>query len=274
VASDGRLYVGAQDAADNLVACRAAGITHIVSILENFYEPPWSTFLHVIPKWCLVPHIWWIVYSFAKERSFDLTAHAGISYYRITEEDEPNTDLSKYFESTSLHIQKTLSSSPLSKVLVHCASGISRSATIAIAYELWQRKHRGDPIPSVDHIIEEFLGKRDVICPNPGFLSQLARWQQHLCLNEPLALLSHSLKKHASNTPPPDQKGSGPLPIPTLVHTRRSYPNQSTVGGLSGYLEVLEVDHGVVDVEWIGEEMCPTHASCTIDAHGQSTDSQ
>lgn len=53
-------------------------------------------------------------------------------------------------------------------VLVHCNQGRSRSATIAAAYLV---KHCGmTPVGA----LEAMRKKREVICPNPGFIRQLA----------------------------------------------------------------------------------------------------
>ena len=65
------------------------------------------------------------------------------------------------------------------KVLVHCAAGISRSATMIISYL----------------VAEEQLGwkeglhlcrqARPVVCPNPAFRKQLEEWEQ-LCRRRPI----------------------------------------------------------------------------------------
>jgi hypothetical protein len=48
---DGRVFVGAQDAADNIDECLKAGITHVVSIREN-----WSEYQREYPR--LLQSLW------------------------------------------------------------------------------------------------------------------------------------------------------------------------------------------------------------------------
>ncbi|MFX1535578.1 MAG: dual specificity protein phosphatase family protein [Promethearchaeota archaeon] len=62
-------------------------------------------------------------------------------------------------------------------ILVHCASGSSRSGTIAIAY-LLALEGKG-----LDETIEIVQKQRSQVCPNPGFLKQLSyfhRMKRHL----------------------------------------------------------------------------------------------
>ncbi len=57
---------------------------------------------------------------------------------------------------------------------VHCAAGVSRSASIVLAY-MMRKLH----IP-LDTAIEELRKDRPCIAPNPGFLVQLRTYQSHL----------------------------------------------------------------------------------------------
>ena len=63
------------------------------------------------------------------------------------------------------------------KVLVHCRAGASRSATIVIAFVMWVKKMK----------FLDALGltqkKRFIVCPNPGFKSQLKKFQKLLIKN-------------------------------------------------------------------------------------------
>lgn len=63
-------------------------------------------------------------------------------------------------------------------ILVHCQAGISRSATVVIAYVIWITKGRMDL--SLDDAIAFVRSFRPIVNPNPNFCKQLAEW--HACL--------------------------------------------------------------------------------------------
>ncbi|KAL0275981.1 UNVERIFIED_CONTAM: hypothetical protein PYX00_003670 [Menopon gallinae] len=78
--------------------------------------------------------------------------------------DTPREDLLSHFEETYHFIQEGVKNGT---VLVHCYFGVSRSATIIIAYLM--KKHR----MSVQEAFELAKSKRRFIGPNPGFMAQL-----------------------------------------------------------------------------------------------------
>ena len=59
------------------------------------------------------------------------------------------------------------------KVLVHCAAGVSRSASIVIAYIMWDKKM------SFEEAFEFVKSKRN-IGPNNGFIEQLKLFEKEL----------------------------------------------------------------------------------------------
>ncbi|XP_009876563.1 PREDICTED: dual specificity protein phosphatase 13 [Apaloderma vittatum] len=88
-----------------------------------------------------------------------------VDYYGVKAEDNPNFDLSIYFYPVARYIRAALNS-PRGKVLVHCAMGISRSATLVLAFlMICEDMSLADAIQTVR------LHRR--ICPNSGFLRQL-----------------------------------------------------------------------------------------------------
>ncbi|NXI63913.1 DS13B phosphatase, partial [Anseranas semipalmata] len=88
-----------------------------------------------------------------------------VSYYGVEAEDSPNFDLSIYFYPVARYIRAALNS-PRGKVLVHCAMGISRSATLVLAFlMICENMSLADAIQAV----RSHRG----ICPNSGFLEQL-----------------------------------------------------------------------------------------------------
>ncbi|KAK3242311.1 hypothetical protein CYMTET_47992 [Cymbomonas tetramitiformis] len=95
-----------------------------------------------------------------------------IKYLKVPVPDYDNTNLLVFFEvccdfMASAGVQKK-------GVLVHCAAGVSRSCTALVAYLM---KHYEW---SLEDALAKVKAKRRVIKPNPGFLSQLEEWQQHL----------------------------------------------------------------------------------------------
>lgn len=95
---------------------------------------------------------------------------AQINYMIIPVDDSPNTDLSRYFQEASAFIDQCAASS--GKVLVHCMAGISRSATIVLAY-LMLRKQM-----SLKDALGLLMSQRPWVKPNAGFIRQLQRLDQ------------------------------------------------------------------------------------------------
>ncbi|CAM4592032.1 unnamed protein product [Caretta caretta] len=88
-----------------------------------------------------------------------------IDYYGVPAYDLPDFDISQYFFSAAEFIHKALNT-PGAKILVHCAVGISRSASLVLAY-LMINHH----LPLVKAI--KAVKKHRWISPNRGFLKQL-----------------------------------------------------------------------------------------------------
>ncbi|NXX26581.1 DS13B phosphatase, partial [Nicator chloris] len=88
-----------------------------------------------------------------------------IEYYGIEAFDDPSFDLSIFFYDAANFIGKALNSSG-GKVFVHCAMGVSRSATLVLAFlMIYENMTLVDALKTV--------GAHRNICPNPGFLRQL-----------------------------------------------------------------------------------------------------
>ena len=64
------------------------------------------------------------------------------------------------------------------KILVHCAAGASRSATIVIAYLMWKNKMK------LDESLKFVQKKRSIVCPNTGFKEQLKMFEKLLIEND------------------------------------------------------------------------------------------
>ena len=97
---------------------------------------------------------------------------AGIQRWMIPLPDVPSTDLYPYFYYTCHWIQYQLRNGH--PVLIHCMAGVSRSATITIAYLMWEFGW------SLEQTIRYVRQRRNIIRPNSGFLRQLKRWEETL----------------------------------------------------------------------------------------------
>ncbi|XP_071071977.1 dual specificity protein phosphatase 13B isoform X2 [Dasypus novemcinctus] len=88
-----------------------------------------------------------------------------LEYYGIEADDNPFFDLSVYFLPVARYIRDALSD-PRGRVLVHCAMGVSRSATVVLAFLMICENM------TLVEAIQVVQAHRD-ICPNSGFLRQL-----------------------------------------------------------------------------------------------------
>ncbi|NWX42879.1 DS13B phosphatase, partial [Steatornis caripensis] len=88
-----------------------------------------------------------------------------IEYYGVEAFDDPSFDLSIFFYNAANFISRALNTSG-GKVFVHCAMGVSRSASLVLAFLMIHEN-----MTLVD-ALKTVSAHRD-ICPNSGFLSQL-----------------------------------------------------------------------------------------------------
>lgn len=85
----------------------------------------------------------------------------------IEADDNPNYDMSKYFDKAVEFITENLKTT---NVLVHCAAGISRSVCLVIAYLI--KVHKMTPEAALAKVRE----KRPWAGPNQGFTQQLEKY--------------------------------------------------------------------------------------------------
>jgi len=124
------LFLGNVSAALKLNELKRNGITHVLTIHDS-----------LLP---LYPH--------------------HFNYMVITATDFWLTELLSHFAKCFDFIEEALKSG---KVLVHCAAGKSRSATVVIAYVMYKLK-----LGYFD-AFRMVQAKRPIICPNEGFREQL-----------------------------------------------------------------------------------------------------
>ncbi|RWS21286.1 protein phosphatase Slingshot-like protein [Leptotrombidium deliense] len=129
------LYLGTEWNASNLEELKHNGITRILNVsreIDNFYPG-----------------------------MFD--------YYNVRVYDDETAELLRHWEETYRYIQEARKEG--GKVLVHCKMGISRSASVVIAYLMKYKNW------SLSKTLEYVKKKRNCIKPNTGFLEQLEVYQ-------------------------------------------------------------------------------------------------
>ncbi|KAF7359896.1 Phosphatases II [Mycena venus] len=133
----GALYLGSMAAVQDL-DLRAHGITNLVQVLEV----PWMP------------------------RPDD---DAGLACYQIDIKDCSSAVLQPHLDAACNYIRTSLARGD--NVLVHCQQGVSRSASIVIAYLI--REHS----MTYDTAFDLVKRQRQCIKPNPGFVKTLREWE-------------------------------------------------------------------------------------------------
>ncbi|XP_031159841.1 dual specificity protein phosphatase 13-like [Sander lucioperca] len=111
----------------------------------------------------------------------DQSFYGNTVYFGIPAEDSDCFDLSQYFKPAADFIHKALKSKD-GKVLVHCIMGVSRSATLVLAFfMLRQRLSLRD---ALRHVVQ-----KRAIYPNRNFLSLLLKLDEQLTLKRRLCPL-------------------------------------------------------------------------------------
>lgn len=144
-------------------------------------------------------------------------------YFNVRVYDDEKTDLLKHWDNTFKYINRARMEG--SKVLVHCKMGISRSASVVIAYAM--KAYNWDFSQAIQHVKE----KRNCIKPNKNFLAQLETYQGILDAMKNKEKLQRS--KSETNLKTDNAKdgkslpGSEPTPlIQALQHNKNStYPS-------------------------------------------------
>ncbi|XP_066099213.1 dual specificity protein phosphatase 13A isoform X2 [Saccopteryx bilineata] len=132
------LFLGDAYAARDKSKLTQLGITHVMNVAAGkFQVDTGAKFYHGMP----------------------------LEYYGIEADDNPFFDLSVYFLPAARYIRTALSV-PQGRVLVHCAMGVSRSATIVLAFLMIYENM------TLVEAIQKVQAHRN-ICPNSGFLRQL-----------------------------------------------------------------------------------------------------
>jgi protein-tyrosine phosphatase len=97
-------------------------------------------------------------------------------------EDSEEVNLLDRLDDACGFIEEGLRSSDVSCVLIHCAAGVSRSASVVIAY-LMRKKLYASYQDAFLHV----YACRPVIQPNESFVRQLIEYEKRLLLNNSVA---------------------------------------------------------------------------------------
>ncbi|XP_050302946.1 protein phosphatase Slingshot isoform X2 [Anthonomus grandis grandis] len=150
-------------------------------------------------------------------------------YLNVRVYDDEKTDLLKHWDDTFKYITKARNEG--SKVLVHCKMGVSRSASVVIAYAM--KAYNWDFNKALHHVKE----KRSCIKPNTNFLTQLETYQGILDAMKNKEKLQRSksetnLKSPTNGTKVEKAVMAGGEPTPVVVQVlSKSYDLQSTLSG-------------------------------------------
>ena len=129
---DNNLYLGGLMAANNLSLLNQADIASIVQALS---------------------------------KNTPITKHPGMKYHTLDIDDIPNANIVQYVPEAIKFIDRELMCGKV--VLIHCAAGISRSASIAVAYFMVKYSI------GYDEALARVRRGRGCACPNQGFEQQL-----------------------------------------------------------------------------------------------------
>lgn len=147
VPGDDEIYVGGMLGLRRQSTLQTLGITHLVSVLK---------------------------FDFREVEGWESYEHLNIGVDDVQEEA-----LLGEFERTGAFIEEALRSGTAGRpgrVLIHCAMGKSRSATVCVAYLLRQY-----PNHSVASALALLRQARPMVEPNPGFMAQLELYKDMGC---------------------------------------------------------------------------------------------
>ncbi|CAF2541583.1 unnamed protein product [Rotaria sp. Silwood2] len=152
------VYIGSQDSAFNLTALNECKITHILNVatgIRNAFPDQYK-------------------------------------YLNIELLDVPETNIHKVFTRTNEFIQTAIADN--GRVLIHCNAGISRSASIALAYLMGIHRMKYEDA----YILLKTA--RSNIKPNDGFVQQLKQYAEEIAqTNENKGLLPNDINQTSND---------------------------------------------------------------------------
>lgn len=135
----------------------------------------------------------------------------GITYRTYYLNDTPSEDILSVLYDALEFIDTALREG--GRVLVHCSQGVSRSATLVIAFLMWRSGL------SYDEVYAKVKEARGVTNPNIGFTCQLLQWQKRRQPQAPSKIRMYRIAPHSKLSP-------GTL-VAKSISPPRSYPNNT-----------------------------------------------
>lgn len=160
------LFIGNAISSYHLPTLQNSHISAIVSLVNARFAL-WTTPKHgeLVPR---DRHFW---IECVDSSTQDLLVHMSNICDFIDRMFLPVQPLSSSLENPETPVEASTSAQASSGVLIHCDQGISRSATIVVAYLM--RKHRA----KLEDVLAAVRAKRKVK-PSPNFIAQLEIWEQ------------------------------------------------------------------------------------------------
>ncbi|XP_053945734.1 protein phosphatase Slingshot [Anastrepha ludens] len=212
------VYLGSEWNASNLEELQKNGIRHILNVtreIDNFF-----------------PGV------------FD--------YFNVRVYDDEKTNLLKHWDNTFRYITRAKSEG--SKVLVHCKMGVSRSASVVIAYAMkaynWEFKY------ALQHVKE----RRSCIKPNKNFLNQLETYRGMLDAMKNKEKLQRS-KSETNLKSTKDARllpGSEPTPLIQALNQSKSKSTGGHEDVRCGDNAVACTDGSIISGKGVGRSKAPT----------------
>eukprot|EP01127_Copromyxa_protea_P009848 TRINITY_DN2353_c0_g1_i3.p1 TRINITY_DN2353_c0_g1~~TRINITY_DN2353_c0_g1_i3.p1 ORF type:complete len:172 (-),score=33.80 TRINITY_DN2353_c0_g1_i3:167-682(-) len=93
-------------------------------------------------------------------------------YCNIAVQDQNATNIQRYFTESNAFLEQARREGAM--VLVHCRGGVSRSATLVLAFIMWKLRL------SYKKALKFLVERKPNVQPNPGFASQLVSYEKEL----------------------------------------------------------------------------------------------
>jgi hypothetical protein len=106
--------------------------------------------------------------------SRDICTTLGLKYEQVNVWDLETESIAAYFTAANNFISSALALDG-GRVLVHCRAGVSRSASLVLAFLLFSRRQ-----PSLREAISHVIRSRPQVSPNEGFRNQLREYEYQI----------------------------------------------------------------------------------------------